>query len=71
MVGLVSRELSRRSPETAGRLPSLALAEPLTLPLSDEAPEVDCVKVQREALAESSVVFGRVFGNRVGRRLTV
>ena len=29
------------------------------------------VKVQREALAESSVVFGRVFGNKVGRRLTV
>ena len=32
---------------------------------------VNCVKVQREALAESSVVFGRVFGNKVGRRLTV
>ena len=29
------------------------------------------VKVQIEALAESSVVFGRVFGNKVGRRLTV
>ena len=29
------------------------------------------VKVQREALAESSVVFGRVFGNKVGRRLMV
>ena len=29
------------------------------------------VKVQREALAESSVVFGRVFGNKMGRRLTV
>ena len=28
-----------------------------------------CVKVQREALADSSVVFGRVFGNKVGRRL--
>ena len=26
------------------------------------------VKVQTEALAESSVVFGRVFGNKVGRR---
>ena len=33
--------------------------------------KVTCVKVQREALAESSVVFGRVFGNKVGRRLTV
>ena len=30
-----------------------------------------CVKVQRETLAESSVVFGRVFGNKMGRRLTV
>ena len=29
------------------------------------------VKVQREALAESSVVLGRVFGNKMGRRLTV
>ena len=29
------------------------------------------VKVQREALPESSVVFGRVFGNKMGRRLTV
>ena len=29
------------------------------------------VKVQREALAESSVVVGRVFGNKMGRRLTV
>ena len=29
------------------------------------------VKVQREALAESSVVFGRVFGNKMGRHLTV
>ena len=29
------------------------------------------VKVQREALAESSVVFSRVFGNKMGRRLTV
>ena len=30
-----------------------------------------CVKVQRVALAESSVVFSRVFGNKMGRRLTV
>ena len=29
------------------------------------------VKVQSEALAESSVVFGRVFGYKMGRRLTV
>ena len=29
------------------------------------------VKVQSEALAESSVVFGRVFGNKMDRRLTV
>ena len=29
------------------------------------------VKVQREALAESSVVFSRVFGNKMGRRLMV
>ena len=29
------------------------------------------VKVQSEALAESSFVFGRVFGNKMGRRLTV
>ena len=33
--------------------------------------QVVVVKVQREALAESSVIFGRVFGNKVGRRLTV
>ena len=32
---------------------------------------VENVKVQREALAESSVVVGRVFGNKMGRRLTV
>ena len=31
----------------------------------------DYVKVQREALAESRVVFSRVFGNKMGRRLTV
>ena len=37
------------------------------------ASRINClnVKVQREALAESSVVFGRVFGNKMGRRLTV
>ena len=29
------------------------------------------VKVQSEALAESSVMFGRVFGNTMGRRLMV
>ena len=32
---------------------------------------VSSVKVQRESLAESSGVFGRVFSNKMGRRLTV
>ena len=32
---------------------------------------VHLVKVQSEALAESSVMFSRVFRNKMGRRLTV